>query len=149
MERKSDWAEGEVELHCSPNKASAFCTGNVEAGRGVLFQLVFGDGNEMMPDIVFEGDVSSADGNYINLYPYGDFVFKGRLCSGYKKFGTKFGGKSNAKGLIEFQSPSIEVFVVSLCNPNVSLKAQDALPVSILYFENGSENNLINVNGYD
>lgn len=35
MERKPDWAEGEVELHCSPNKASAFCTGNVEAGRAL------------------------------------------------------------------------------------------------------------------
>ena len=35
MERKPDWAEGEVELHSSPNKASAFCTGNFEAERSL------------------------------------------------------------------------------------------------------------------
>ena len=128
-----------------PLKSDIRVMGEISAYQ--IFPIFAGAPSSPM-NLSFEGEVKTGKGNYLRIIPYGRLVFKNRVTSSHETV-TPVGFKSSAKGVVEFHSSSNEIPVLAIYNPNISLFARDALYKSMLHFENGSEQNLVYLNGKD
>lgn len=89
--------------------------------------------------VSFTGDFRAVNNGRIEVAAYGTTIFKGLYSSEYKN--RMYLGKNySAKGIIEFHCASNRINAASLSNADIYLKATDALPHTLLVYQNGDAN---------
>jgi hypothetical protein len=89
--------------------------------------------------VSFTGDFRAVNNGRIEVAAYGTTIFKGLYSSEYK-YRMYLGKNYSATGIIEFHCASNRINAASLLNADIYLKATDALPHTLLVYQNGDAN---------